>query len=833
MKFNIVINLLSFFSISLGMAPSYAAIPLSINLVESNSESITLQFDFKEFQSSEVTLEGLSYQKLDISDAGITHEVGKPQVPVRGILFAAPDNTEIKLELLDFEVESHTGFRLPPTPSIAEEEREVAVFDDVTYRTDAFWPGSPVAMGLEGYIRDQRVAQLQFFPVQYNPVQEKIKVYKRMLVRVHFMRSSNIRSSKSIEGNKAYSDTGFSKSVKGIRAYSDTSFEQVLTSLIVNPGDLKRSVAHSIATANQETQEDALTACPEPASAALKIMVEQDGMYVLTYQDLLAAGMDLSSLDPRQLHMTNRGIDVSIEVSGESDGLFNSGDKITFYGEAMSGLFTRTHVYWLSLNPDGGARMTKRISEHRDESWQENATRLNAFRATVHEEKDTIYWSYMPNGAGQDHWFQKQLSGGQYLDMSVSLDNLAGSANETATVRVMLHGKTDDYTYNPDHHTRIFLNGSEIDDKLWDGQGNFIHEVSVPHESLLDGENIVTLTSAGDTGASVDTLYVNYVEVDFTESYTAENDQLRFTAEGDGKYLMDVSGFTRSTVELFDVTEPYNVVRIENVESESNSNGNGGFNLQFGEQLDGKRSYLALQTEQFLQPGSIELDEPSILGSPCHNADYIIISHDSFDVTGLETIVSKRGFQVMSVKVSDVYDEFNHGIFNPKAIKDFLSYAYGNYALRPSYVVFVGDANQDYMNRLGYGINYIPTHLFQTYSLGDTASDNWFVSVSGDDPLPDMYLGRIPVRTQAELDKVVAKIASYERDVPADGWNKNVLLVADDEAAFEAVSNRLVTDYLDGYNANKVYLSEYAATDDATADIISSLNAGAVLTAFS
>ncbi len=47
----------------------------------------------------------------------------------------------------------------------------------------------------------------------------------------------------------------------------------------------------------------------------------------------------------------------------------------------------------------------------------------------------------------------------------------------------MLHGKTDDYNHNPDHHTKIFLNGSEIDDKLWDGQGNFIHEVSVPHES--------------------------------------------------------------------------------------------------------------------------------------------------------------------------------------------------------------------------------------------------------------------------------------------------------------------------------------------------------------
>ncbi len=797
------------------MEPSYAAIPLSIKVVESNSKSITLQLDCTEFQSSEVTLEGLSYQKIEISDAGLTHEVGKPQVPVRGILFAVPDNTEIKLELLDFEVESHAGFRLsptlPPTSPPFRVERGVAAFDDKTYQTDAFWPESPVTIGLEGYIRDQRVAQLQFFPVQYNPVQEKVTMYKRMLVRVHFMRSS--------------------KSDEAAKAYSDTSFKQVVASLVVNPEDLKHFVA-TVATATQETQDQSLPACPEPGSAALKIIVEQDGIYVLTYQDLAAAGMNMSGLDPRQLHMTNQSVDVSIEVSGESDGVFNSTDTITFYGEAMSGLFTRTNVYWLSVHPDGGTRMTTRSSEHGDAAWRENATQLHAFKATVHEEEDSIYWSYMPNGADQDHWFQKQLTGGQSLDMSVSLDNPVGSVSEPATVRVMLHGKTDDHAFNPDHHTRIFLNNSEIDDKSWNGQGTFLHEVSVLQESLLDGENIVTVTSVGDTGASVDTVYANYTKIDFTKSYTAENGQLQFAAEGDGNTLMDVIEFPGEELELFDITDPYNVVRIENVGVESDSN--GGFTLQFGERLDGKRIYLALalQTEQFLKPVSIELDEPSILKSPCHRADYIIISHDSFDVSGLETLVSERGLQVMSVKVSDVYDEFNHGIFNPKAIKNFLSYAYANYAVRPSYVVFVGDANQDYMNRLGYGINYIPTHLFQTYSLGDTASDNWFVSVSGDDPFPDMYAGRIPVRTQAELDAVVAKIAGYERDVPTDGWDKNVLFVADDEATFEGVSDRLVAGYLAGYNTKKVYLSEYAATDDATADIIGSVNAGAVLTSY-
>lgn len=176
------------------MAPSYAATPRSINVLASDSDSITVQFDCPDctdLQPSEVTLEGRSYQKIEIADTGMTHEVGKPQVPVRGVLFAVPDHTEIKVELLDADVESHTGFRLaptlPPAPSI--EERGVAVVDDKTYQTDAFWPGSPVTIGLEGYIRDQRVAQLQFFPVQYNPVQDRITVYKRMLVRVNFLRS--------------------------------------------------------------------------------------------------------------------------------------------------------------------------------------------------------------------------------------------------------------------------------------------------------------------------------------------------------------------------------------------------------------------------------------------------------------------------------------------------------------------------------------------------------------------------------------------------------------------------------------------------------------------
>jgi hypothetical protein len=74
MKLHAVTVLLSFFFISLATAPSYAAIPRSVKLLASDSDSITVQFnclDCTDLQPSEVTLEGRKYQKIEIADTGI------------------------------------------------------------------------------------------------------------------------------------------------------------------------------------------------------------------------------------------------------------------------------------------------------------------------------------------------------------------------------------------------------------------------------------------------------------------------------------------------------------------------------------------------------------------------------------------------------------------------------------------------------------------------------------------------------------------------------------------------------------------------------------------
>ena len=113
----------------------------------------------------------------------------------------------------------------------------------------------------------------------------------------------------------------------------------------------------------------------------------------------------------------------------------------------------------------------------------------------------------------------------------------------------------------------------------------------------------------------------------------------------------------------------------------------------------------------------------------------------------------------MVVDIGDIYNEFSDGIFNPFAIRRFLRYAYNSWQQpAPTYVVLVGDAHYDYKNtrlsrfyredpnfRGTYNLYpiFVPTyHGWATPRVGETAMDQRFVNISGEDALPDMLIGR-------------------------------------------------------------------------------------------
>ncbi|HEY66083.1 MAG TPA: hypothetical protein G4O02_16085, partial [Caldilineae bacterium] len=192
-----------------------------------------------------------------------------------------------------------------------------------------------------------------------------------------------------------------------------------------------------------------------------------------------------------------------------------------------------------------------------------------------------------------------------------------------------------------------------------------------------------------------------------------------------------------------------------------------------------------------------------------------------------------QGLRVKVVDVQDIYDEFNGGLPSAEAIRDFLAYAYFNWQPpAPAYVLLVGDGTFDMRDYMGTGEpTYIPPYLeFVDPWLGETASDNRFVTIVGDDNLPDMAIGRLPVNSPEEATIMVNKIIDYETNPPSGDWDKQVLFVSDNPDAagdFYALSDDAAAHIPEGYTINKVYYGQTHTTiDDARTAIVDGINAG-------
>ncbi len=782
-----------------------------LRLLATDEQSLVLELTIADFQIEMVEYAGQTYHRLLIAGLVQTGAPGDPQVPARGALLGLPTTEGVSVQVLEADYELLSGYHLYPAPGLQ------VTGDDLTdplvggvqptftlnrdrYAADAFYPGRPVEIGHTGYMRGQAVAQVQFYPVQYNPVAGEVRLYRRILARVAWPRSLSAAAAETRTASPAY--------------------EEMLRSALLNYETLERPTVAGT-TPSPDLPGAGIVAAGS-ATPTLKIEVTADGLYELTYGDLTGAG--LGSLDPRTIKLNHRGVEIPIYVAGEDDGLFNLGDAVLFYGAAFNDMYTGKNVYWLTAGGSSGQRMGTRAG-----TLSGSAPAPEHFPVTLQAEEDTEYWVTMPNGQGQDHWFWGgKLTAPASRNYVLTLPNISTTAG-TATVRLRLKGRTDVFD-NPDHHTRLYLNGVEIDDQWWNGFSVYDHQVVVPHAYLDEGSNTLRVRGVGDTGAVADQFYINWIELDYWGAYVAEGDELVFGAPAAGAFQFEISGFSRADGQVFDITDSANVVRITDTTVVA---GGSGYKLQFEDAAQPGTRYLALTPAQRKSPAGIKLDQPSLWKSPGNGADYIIITPEDFYTSALR-LASHRaaeGLRVATVKVEDIYDEFNGGIFNPQAIRDFLTYAYEHWtAPAPTYVLLLGGASYDYRDLLDLKrANYVPTQIIETDSLGQTPSDNWFVLLDGPDLLPDMFIGRLTPQDVLEADDMVDKIIYYEQNPADDSWNKEVLLVADDDsAAFESILEQLAAQLPLNYSPNKVYAAGYPPGDP-TIDIKDHLNSGSIL----
>ena len=68
-----------------------------------------------------------------------------------------------------------------------------------------------------------------------------------------------------------------------------------------------------------------------------KIPISETGVYRISFQTLLAAGVPVTSVIPSNYQLFVKGEEVPIYIEGGTDGFFDVSDYIEFYGEKNDG----------------------------------------------------------------------------------------------------------------------------------------------------------------------------------------------------------------------------------------------------------------------------------------------------------------------------------------------------------------------------------------------------------------------------------------------------------------------------------------------------------------
>ena len=170
-----------------------------VQILDQDETGMTLELHTDSFDTEVVNAGGEEFERLRIADYihGHTGEVGKPEMPVKGILLDIPDDKTATLTLQHTEVEISTGYRIVPVPEPVVDNQgstaavgESFVWDQQAYALDAIYPQDVARLGDVFVFRGQNKQQVLFYPLAFNPVSGELSHYRKIRIRVDYVDDS-------------------------------------------------------------------------------------------------------------------------------------------------------------------------------------------------------------------------------------------------------------------------------------------------------------------------------------------------------------------------------------------------------------------------------------------------------------------------------------------------------------------------------------------------------------------------------------------------------------------------------------------------------------------
>ena len=545
-----------------------------------------------------------------------------------------------------------------------------------------------------------------------------------------------------------------------------------------------------------------------------RFRVEKTGVYRIDKSFLESLGVNVSQIDPRNIHILGWGgrmlplenddqpqelAETPIEVHGEADGRFDSGDYILFfaYGEhswnnesqTFNNLYTGKAYYYLHIDNTPGLRIT----DYSPPSGSLGLT-LNEYYTERFYETDSINMVSLGR-----RWFGNNFNQGQAIRtfefdfpprvpgrklryaLSLATDNpapgsLSISINGTPAPPININALTD-----------IMRN-------------NGLLAIGALRRDSLDvsGDHISVRLQYNDNGYASARIHLDYLKVGAfcrlqarSDGFLVQHPAQESTSDNVRYHLGNASNVPA----VWDVSNPFDIKRITN-------NGQADF---YWTAPPGKRRYFVLGT-RFLTPekaGKTNVEQSDLhydvfyFTGSLHSPDYLLIAPAAFEASARRLVEfhSQRGLRAYFAPLEKIYLEFGNGTPDPAAIRNFIRYVYLNApspAERLRYVLLMGDTSWDFKNLMhdaGENSNVIPSYQsLQSFSLVSSfVTDDFFAGMDDGEgwldmhsAIPDLAVGRLTVSSADEAEKMTDKLLHYYDTSTYGIWHNTVTLLSDD-----------------------------------------------------
>ncbi|MDY0080591.1 MAG: C25 family cysteine peptidase [Ignavibacteriaceae bacterium] len=690
---------------------------------------------------------------------------GSPNLPSQVILIAIPPYSKIGLIGEILTEQSYQNITITSNPRVISENDSLLKYRnteiDKNYFTSESYPGTDFEVIDYTWIRDYYVVAIQINTHRYTWKSRILRIIEKAKLNLTFQELKPFSQNNNPEG----------------------IFDQSLKEIISNFDQARQY--RSFPPAKLNSNDNWIDYSKE----YVKLAVPFDGVYKITYNDLIAYGLNPSGINPKTFKLYNKGQEIPVFIYGEDDNQFNTGDYIQFWMEKnynkkdyrqivqtgqdyinFMDRYTDTTFVWLTWDGLEGLR----ISQMNSNSLNPSDTLLS-HKVKIHRESDSRLWYYdaVSPRTQLPFWQEMKTFTWQTLGGSGSQSYLFTAPNYVPGQIVNTAARLISYASNISsqaHKIGSSLNSTNYQDTIIFNYKQTVNFNSAFSSNLLVSGNNTFRLFGLPTSASVNTTLIDWIDIEFLRYNFASGDSLLITVPDSietGLKAVKINNITvQDTALILLKIFPGNKL-IYNF-SINNSV------LIFNDTLTAGDKYIIIKKSKTLTPLFKTKKQFVNLRSIGRGADYLMISDKRLEASlnnYRQFINSNYSVRTELAYVEDIYDEFNYGYLSAESIKDFISYTYHNWTPpKPSYLTIVGDANYDYKDIWTPAPSVRKKNLVTSF--GNPVSDVWFVTLdSTNTEIPQMFVGRIPANTNEELLRYMNKHQNYITK-RLDMWNK-------------------------------------------------------------